>query len=248
MAKHNCKWDKDVYEHYVQLGRGQGEMENYKPWIYIQSFSSKGTVSRIHSYKTGRLHHLLSQNELAYFYLLEWADEILDIREQYPLLDLELAMHIADASGIRYPCDKKSGFPYVLTCDFMLTTSSGIKARTIKKSTDLNNSRVIEKLEVERQYWKYYGIDWGIVTEKQIKMQKVKNIEWLYTAANIPKELENVILYIKVDNIDISTGIKDIADEIDSQFGLIPGSGILIIKHLLWNKAVEFNPNISLVG
>lgn len=81
MAKHLRQWDRAKYERYLSEGRGFGEGKDYKPWILVQDFSSQGTVSRISVYKSGRIHHFMSRNELYYFYILEWSDNVLDIRE-----------------------------------------------------------------------------------------------------------------------------------------------------------------------
>jgi len=168
MSKYSRNWNRSIYDRYLREGRGCGSNSDYKPWIYVQSFSSKGIVSRVKGQKTGRVHHLMSNNELAYFYLLDESDDVLDIREQYPLLDLSTAIKGASQAGIKYPVDNISGFPYVLTCDFMITTKQGLRARTVKMSSELNQKRVLEKLEIERRYWDIYGIDWKIVTEKEM--------------------------------------------------------------------------------
>ena len=86
MAKRLRSWNKNKFEQCLSIGKGLGEGSDYKPWITVQDFSSKGIVSRVYSHKTGRVHHFLSRNELYYFYILEWSDKVLDIREQYPLL------------------------------------------------------------------------------------------------------------------------------------------------------------------
>ena len=83
--------------------------------------------------------------------------KVQDIREQYPLQDLDLAMEIAKEMGIKYPVNEKSKTPYVLTTDFMLTVKQDKKtvqiARTFKTTKDLGKKRTIEKLELERRYW-----------------------------------------------------------------------------------------------
>ena len=168
MAKRTRSWNRAKYEQYIKAGRGQGEGSSYLPWVSVHDFSSRGIVSRIASHKTKRVHHFLSRNELYYFFLLEWSDKVLDIREQFSLSDVELAADIAQKSGIEYPRDNISGFPYVLTCDFMITTVNGLKARTVKCAAELQNQRTVEKLEIERRYWKHVGVDWKIVTEHEI--------------------------------------------------------------------------------
>ena len=174
MAKRTRSWNRAKYEQYIKAGRGQGEGSLYSPWISVHDFSSLGTVSRISGHKTKRVHHFLSRNELNYFFLLEWSDEVVDIREQYPLSNVELAADIAHKAGIEYPQDNVSGFPYVLTCDFMITTADGIKARTVKCAAELQNKRTLEKLEIERRYWEYVGVDWKIVTEHEIPKPKCR--------------------------------------------------------------------------
>lgn len=241
MAKRKRVWNQEVYESYIHAGRGQGEGTSYSPWISIHDFSSRGISSRIFSYKTNRVHHFLSRNELRFFYLLEWSEFVIDIREQFPLIDVELAVDIAQRADIRYPRDNVSGFPYILTCDFMITTTSGLKARTIKSVADLKNKRTLEKLEIERRYWAMMDIDWRIVTELEIDVQKARHAEWLYTAAVLPTHLadakyrEAIMMQIE------STPVHQIALWFDAQFEFPTGSGLCLVKHLLWHKKVTAN-------
>lgn len=109
-------------------------------------------VSRGRGNTTGRIHHLLSNMELSYFYLLDWSEKVLDIQEQYPLLEVDDAIEIADRAGIRYPHDNVSGFLYILTSEFLITTSDGEMVRSIKPYKHLGEPRVREKLEIERRY------------------------------------------------------------------------------------------------
>lgn len=238
MAKRLNTWNKTKYEKYLNTGRGQGEKDMYVPWITIQDFSSLGRVSRIFSYKTNRVLHFMSRNELYYFYLLEWSDKVLDIREQFPLLDVKLAMDIASKAGIKYPTDNISNFPYILTCDFMITTENGFKARTIKCSTELKNHRTLEKLEIERRYWQELEIDWRIVTEKEISIQKAKNIEWIYPFARLPEYLADWNYRNELLNHIENNSIQGVADWFDEYYGYPVGSGLRIIKYLLWNKKI----------
>ena len=247
MAKHMRIWNKRKFDEYVRVGRGQGESQDYKPWISVQDFSSQGMVTRIYSYKTNRVHHFLSRNELYYFYILEWSDKVLDIREQFPLLDLELAMDIAQKTGIKYPVDNKSKFPYIMTCDFLITTTEGLKARTIKQVKDLQNPRTIEKLEIERRYWKAKGIDWAIVTEEDISIQKAKNIEWFYTAAKLPDEISKRVSWTEMEAIQIADSMASSASIIEEKFGLNPGGGLTLLRHMCWKKMISCDINKSLV-
>ena len=242
IAKRMRTWNKAKYDRYIHEGRGQGEGVLYSPWIHIQDFPSRGTVSRILGSKTGRVHHFMSSNEKNYFYLLEWSDDVLDIREQYPLIDIAMAVNLAGKAGIRYPRDSVSGFPYVLTTDFMLTVPRGFKARTIKLSSELQNARVLEKLEIERRYWNSLDIDWRIVTEHEIPVKKVQNIEWLHTAELPADDIKYAVYFDDILNrigslcCQTDYPLHEIASWIDHAYGFSSGTGLQILRHLLWTK------------
>ena len=248
MAKHSRVWNREKYEEYIREGRGQGTGLEYKAWIRIQNFASHGVVSRIKGRKTNRVHDLMSNNELAYFYLLDWSDKVLDIREQYPLLDLDTAIEVASWAGIKYPADKISAFPYVLTCDFMITTEEGLKARTIKMASELNQERVLEKLEIERRYWTVHGVDWKIVTENEISYVKAKNIEWLYSAQNFgANEYISGVMTEMVEMFKSGRySIIETAQKVEEKFLLSRGTGLFLFKHLALNKTISFDLNAKL--
>lgn len=239
MAKHRRSWNERTYNRYLKEGRGQGTLASYKPWITIHDIASSGNVSRVHGVTTGRIHHLLSSHELRYFYLLDWSDKAIDIREQYPLLELKVVIGIAEKAGIRYPFDKISGFPYVLTSDFLITTSTGELVRTVKQKRDLENPRVREKLEIERRYWIERGIDWKIVTEDGINRQKSMNIEWLFQALHLEYFISDEALrnhslsYFEALYENSVHSIAKLVCMVEKEFSLTPGTGINLFKHLV---------------
>jgi hypothetical protein len=239
MSKHHRVWNQGIYEQYIREGRGSGSGDDYSPWVQVQDFASRGVVLRVKGKTTGRVHHLMSNNELAYFYILDWSKSVTDIREQYPMSDLNCAIKSATQAGIRYPRDNASNYPYVLTCDFMITTTSGLKARTVKQSTELNNPRVMEKLEIERRYWLSQGIDWKIVTENEISRQKAKNIEWLYTSIGFcvsdcsEIEVEQAQSYmLDYLHCGVCSTIGAI-QMVEEYFLLPPGAGLQLFKQLV---------------
>ena len=254
MAKHRRAWNQGIHEKYLKEGRGCGSGADYMPWIRVQDFASQGVVSRVKGRTTGRVHHLLSNNELAYFYILDWSDGVTDIREQYPLSDLACAVTVAAQAGIKYPTDKVSGYPYIMTCDFMVTTTSGAKARTIKMTKELENPRTLEKLEIERRYWAAHGVDWRIVTEHEISRQKAKNIEWLYTSegfsvAGLGEYGLEHICFALLNLLNLGNySIIEVVAEIESKFSLPAGSGIQLFKRLVLEKkfAVDLSLPINL--
>ena len=249
MARSRYDWTQAKFERYIKERRGEGRGKDYKPWITIQDFPSVGRASRIFGWKSGRTHHLMSDWESRLFYMFEWSIEIQDIREQYPLADLDLAMEIAKEMGIKYPVNRKNKTPYVLTTDFMLTVMQNDKsvqiARTFKTTKDLAKKRAIEKLELERRYWQKHNIDWGIVTEHEICKIFASNIQWVhphyhwglsaehnnedcYHLSNILKER------LSHKNFKIST----ITSALDKDMDLEIGTSLSLFKHLVARQKI----------
>ena len=131
----------------------QGAGQDYVPTVTIQSFPSLGRVSRIKGITTNRQHELLSDLERNYFYYLDYAKNVVDIREQYVLLPIEETLLIANELGINHPYDNISGKPIPLTTDFYIDFIDGYgniinKVRTLKYKDELLNKRVNENLKL----------------------------------------------------------------------------------------------------
>jgi hypothetical protein len=251
MAKRKTGLTEKKIAEMEKEGRGQGKGENYKPWINIQDFPSSGLVTRGKGWKTNRIHHFLSKLERDYFYVLEWNQSVVDIREQFPL-NREDTLFIATNKGIKHPTDPKSQIPIVMTTDFLITVtnSAGTKhyARTIKPSKELENKRTIEKLEIERSYWEDRGIDWGIITEKEMPRNLVENVEWLHSSYFGIEGLPTSALHTYAQQMKsfikkYNTSIIEMVTEFDKTFQLENGMGLEILKHLIARQELRVDIN-----
>jgi hypothetical protein len=247
MAKYRRTWNSTTFNKYLREGRGQGILAHYKPWITIQDFPSNGMVSRVSGSTTGRIHHLMSNLELSLFYLLDWSDDVMDIREQYPLIDLAQAIEIAEQANIRYPYDPKSGFPYVLTSDFYLETKQGMMVMSVKPSSELGKPRVREKLEIERRYWTMRGVEWNVMTENEINRIKASNIEWLAQAKDLAcfglsEAMQySCCKYFLEAYHTVRSPLTALFKTVENNFRLAAGMGLNIFKHLVYWKRLIFN-------
>lgn len=251
MAKRKTELTEKKISEMEKEGRGQGTGENYKPWITIQDFPSSGLVTRSKGWKTKRIHHFLSKLERDYFYVLEWNHSVVDIREQYPLTR-EDTLFIAENKGLKHPTDPKSQIPIVMTTDFLITLSNseGIThvARTIKPSKELENERTIEKFEIERSYWEQRGIDWGIITEKEMPKNMIENVEWLHSSyfeiEDLPSStLQTYIQQMKTFIQKYNTSIIEMVTEFDNKYQLDNGMGLEILKHLIARRELQVDIN-----
>jgi TnsA endonuclease C terminal./TnsA endonuclease N terminal. len=238
-------------------GRGHGVGSSYNPWLHIQDVASKGLVSRVQGWKTNRVHHFLSLLELRYFYALEWEQNVVDIREQYPLLPLEETLAIADECGVKHPTDPKTKHPIVMSTDFLYTVRLGIfeidYARTVKYSNDLQSIRTLVKLEIERRYWRARGIDWKIVTERDISTVLAGNVEWIHPYADLcnftslPDFTVQQIVSLLTKSVQASSlNLRDITNSIDGFLDLEAGTSLSIVRHLIACRRWQVDMNHSI--
>lgn len=253
MAKRNTSWDTNKLSRWIKEGRGQGEGENYKPWLTIQDFPSMGRVTRVFGWTTNRIHHFFSDTQLKYFYLLDWEERVIDIREHYPLIDLEVVLKNTSDLKLDKFIDKKTKEPYILTTTFLITLlnpdgQKSFAARSIKYASELSKKTTIEKLEIERRYWTAKGINWGIVTNKDINDVRAKNIEWIHSAMTSDDcnglskddfdELLDALLYRLIDN---QQNIREIISRFEKDYSLDAGAGLLLFKHLIAGKRIALD-------
>ena len=245
MAKHRAKWNCGRYHRLIEQGRGQGTGKDYKPWITIHDLASRGVVSRTPGRKTDRIHHLLSRNETAFFYILDASEKVIDIREQYPLLPVTETVEIAEKLGYRHPRDPVSKYPYVMTTDFVITTEQGDVARSVKLLSELEKPRVQEKFAIEWLYWERRGVEWRIVTEEEIDFQKARNLEWVYRSWHYPRMLPKGVTAEDVTSLffelfeSTSLPVTEIARITEDTFGLEAGLGLTTFQYLLLRKKIS---------
>ncbi|NBD25548.1 TnsA endonuclease N-terminal domain-containing protein [Paenibacillus glycinis] len=247
MAKKRTRTTASSIARRIKEGRGTGHYSQYRPWLTIHDVPSIGVVTRILGWKSGRLHHYLSEHfELAHHFQMDWSEDVIDIREQYPLLPLEKTLYIAQKLGIRHPVDPKTKHPIVMTTDMLLTLRNDdvtkFVAHSIKPMNQLNK-RTLEKLQIEKEFFKDDGIEWALITEKQINYDLVKNVEWLhstksiYNNSSITKALVDQLqpdLYAAITQSDLPLAKVTLAK--DQQFALPKGTCIQIVKHLIANR------------
>jgi hypothetical protein len=232
---------------YLAKGYGRGEGASYQPMIHVQDFPSRGWRYREVGIKTGRQHDYLSSPELKYHYILDRSDVVLDIREQFPLLPVQLTLEIAEMCSVSHPMDKSTKEPFVMTTDFLIKLRQPVGsielARTVKLAKDLENKRTIEKFEIERRFWQAKGIDWGIVTENEINDDLAENAKWVHKYAELssvaPLTHELVRLIGAELTMMVSTGkgsLNKLAAESDRKFGLGSGQSLAIARHLIASR------------
>jgi len=245
MAKSHQSLSEHQIIRRIKNGRGQGFGKQYQPWLYVQDVPSEGRSHRIYSHKTCRIHHLLSDLELAAFLVFEWAPNISDIREQFPLRREDTRV-IAAENRLRHPSIR--GVDQVMSSDFLIDTVSGfhrqfaVQVKSIEAFADVNT---IEKLELERRYWQLKQVPWFLITEHEIDPVIRQNIEWLYPTKTEglvePELLTQLPLLYKAFSKAPETKIIDICKQIDTAYDLELGDTLRDVRTLIANGFLKFN-------
>ncbi|MGL5942124.1 MAG: TnsA endonuclease C-terminal domain-containing protein [Waterburya sp.] len=183
MARSRYDWTQAKFERYVKEGRGKGSGKDYKPWITIQDFPSRGRVSRSLGWKSDRIHHFMSDWELRFFYLLEWSTTVQDIREQYPLLNLDLAFCIADELGIEYPREPKNNTPY---CYYFINI---LKEKLINQKLKINTITTALDIELGFQTGTSLSLFKHLVARKEIIIDMLREKISSNSSANLIKKV-----------------------------------------------------------
>lgn len=179
-------------ERHKKNGFGSGELEAYVPWLLVRDVPSKGRSHMLYSDLCKRDHHLLSDHEYRYFLIQLWSGQNTDIRECYPI-PLASSLAIAAALGYRHPVYRGTKTPVVMTTDFLLTRVVAgrrlLIARSIKPAEAIDDpntgKRTLEKEEIQRVHWAMSGVDWGLVTDRQINRTLADNLDWLVGATKV---------------------------------------------------------------
>lgn len=245
------KTQSDIDRH-IEKGFGQGSQELYVPWLRVQDVPSHGRSRKVQGVKVDRIHHLLSDLEYGYLLVADFSPEVLDIREQYPILPVSTVQSIAHALNIRYPVYLGTKVPFVMTTDFLLTIrqpdgSTRLAARTLKYTESLKPSkgleRTLEKFQIERAYWSGRGVDWNIVTEKDLPTTLIQNLDWLRKSATLQRHFQQRPLTESF--LEELTRVREYQWPLDRVLRHIAGALFIpytdakaIFMHLVWHKHI----------
>lgn len=226
----------------------KNERNEERMTLKVTTFSSKGRATRIYSYKTKRIHHLQSDNQLKMFLTFEWIDSIKDIKENVELKDLEATLYNVENLRLDKFMDKETGKLYQLHTNFLIKVFKKEKyeeiAVSVKSLSELERKTVIEKLEIERRYWKAKNIKFYLITEKEIDKQVVENIRWCREAliynsiANKVEIAEKLYYFLQKKKEDI---LQEALNEFDAEEDVENGTALFMFRYLIAVKEIHIN-------
>lgn len=172
----------DLYPPYlrtwIRRGKGVGKGDQYRPWLRVRDVPSKGTSAQISGIVVRRSHHLLSQKETTYFFLVERQEATVDIQECWPILDIDRTLELCATMGVRH--QYRGHYPAPFTIDFLITESIDgqlrYRAASIKTPEDAANPEVRRRLEVEHRWCQEHDIPWTLVDTSQFDRKLLSNL------------------------------------------------------------------------
>ncbi|OEZ61270.1 TnsA endonuclease N-terminal domain-containing protein [Duganella sp. HH105] len=179
------KPDVDLYPTFlrsrVRRGKGIGKGLGYKPWYKTSDVPSHGTSSCVLGIQVDRHYDLLSELEVTYFFLLERRQGVLDIREQFPILDIPRTLELCSQLNVQH---KYVGiYPEPFTIDFIVTENIDGKvshrAASIKSAADAQDPAVRQRLAVEKMWCQEKGIQWSLVDTSQFSKTLLENLRFI---------------------------------------------------------------------
>lgn len=182
----------------LRQGRGIGVGSRYRPWLKVRDLGSRGTSHVVFGIKSGRRHHLLSDYELLYFYLVERRTSTCQIYEQWPILDLASTLRLCSELSVHHPYAR--GVPDPVTVDFLIAEQrpegGAVRAVAIKSPEDALKPHVLRSLTVQQQWCTSHGLRWvladmSVVEDVRTTLESLKFIRWWFrTGARLPGKAE----------------------------------------------------------
>lgn len=240
------------YQRALKNKFGVGEGIAYKPWLRVKDVKSHGTRSEIPGRKVERVHHLMSSIESEFFFLAEFNDSVLDIREQFPILPLNYTQKVCKAIGVEHPKHPKTKEPIVLTTDFLLTVTDGNRlhyhAISVKPESKLDDKRVSEKLDVERVCWELLGVKFQYFTGNEDTKIQSRNIDWAtspFRQSSLRFSSEQIASALELIVVGVST-VDDLCTALISQNIVNHSDALSLIRLLIADKYITADLSLNI--
>ena len=244
------------YQRALRNKYGIGEGSDYKPWLRIQDVKSHGTRSLIFGRKSQREHHMMSSIESELFYLAEFSERVIDIREQFPILPLNYTQKVANILGVKHPIHLKTKEPIIMTTDQLLTTNSpqgmSYHAISVKPESESDKQRVLEKIDIERVCWQLLGVKFSYFTGNELTKIQSSNLSWATSPFRenptlfTDEQVECALAVIKVGQFSL----EGLCNQFISMNIASHDDALLLIRYLIADKFidVDLSSKIAEVG
>lgn len=192
--------------------RGSGVFEEYKTWLKVHEFANDGRSRKVKGVINDRVYHLMSDLEYYFFINIQFNEDVIDIKEQVPLLPIEETIDICERLKVKHPSmntkvnnniyeNQNKIMSTDLIVSFKINGEVVNKAFNVKYYDHSQKKRNIEKFQIEKEYWARKDIELILVTEKDFDINYMKVLSTIYTSNFWLKRNNNKYNYLKYKNI-----------------------------------------------
>lgn len=187
--------------------------------------------------------------------MLEWRIDNIDIREQFPL-EREITLEITAELGVPHPYYPQTRVPCVMTLDFLVTRAADGKemhhAYSVKTQSDLNDPKVVARMEVERSFCAMAGIEYFLIISDRLPRNKVNNLFWIREAQIDSEESDSLRGFFEEHQTRMATdlvytqfrgSLVDYCTKYDQRCSVPAGTGLRVARMLLANRTMAMDLN-----
>lgn len=243
----------DDYRRHLKNKYGLGEGSKYKPWFTVRDVKDKNAFrSIIEGIKTSRKHHFLSSIETQLFYILEFLDDVIDIREQFPLFPVSASKKIALNLGVEHPKVPKTGIDHVMSTDILVTRKNKdsyfYQAFCVKPEEKLKDLRTLEKLEIERIWWEQLGVKFYIFVGNKKTETISRNIAWATDPVRSGTQRNlNYLVEPAMELLGLGKSLKsEICDDFVNSFNISNEAALNLLRVLIATKQIKVDMSFLL--
>ena len=135
-----------------------------------------------------------------------------------------------------------------MSSDFVVDSREKDRPRftiQVKTSEAYSNPRTIEKLEIERLYWREKGVPIFWVTENQISPIVFENINLLYNHIDDDTDHDDLLVQFEIFSKHIRASenlrVKELCMKLDASYDNSPGEALYQVKRLLAQRYCHFD-------
>ena len=236
----------------LRRGMGRGVGRDYKSFIPRRAARSRGELTEENVFGTERQLLLMSRGERRVAATLWWDEDVLDVLESYALRPVDQTIAIARELGIRFPVGR-NGLPLVRTIDYLVRHAVlGVVALSRKDRSDVELARIMQLLEIERQFARRCGWLWAAVTEDDVPETLAANLlvlneHWLLSGRHAdPAVVEVDAAWLLAHMTRAGASMLEAGRDFDGRSGCDSGTGLAIMWHQLAHKRWNTDLNAPL--
>lgn len=135
-----------------------------------------------------------------------------------------------------------------MSSDFVVDSLEKARPRfaiQVKSKEAYSDPRTIEKLEIEKLYWREKGIPFYWVTERQIPSIVFENINLLYNHIEDDDDQDELLIQLEVFSKHMQASdvlrVKDLCMKLDLSYEQEPGEALYQFKRLLAKRYLHFD-------